>query len=114
MSILDNDWLASVKVGDVVFTDSRWGGLRRMRVTKMTATQIVCGGERFKRTNGRRIGDSGYDVLYLLEFTPAKESAYQFQQAVNYLKVVTWAALPAAVVIEIAARVRSIPENAKK
>lgn len=49
-----SDYLATVKVGDVVFTES---GVE-LSVTRITRTQICCGSSRFRNTDGLRIGDT--------------------------------------------------------
>jgi O-acetylhomoserine/O-acetylserine sulfhydrylase-like pyridoxal-dependent enzyme len=69
---MSKEWLAEVKVGDTVY---RNGGLNRSyhstEVTKVTATQIVCGASRFRRSDGYAIGDTGYIRSRLVE--PTKE-----------------------------------------
>lgn len=65
----EKSWLASLKPGDPVAIGSHFQRVYLARVGRLTATQIVVGrpgmfdeGEtRFRKTNGRRIGDRSYD-----------------------------------------------------
>jgi hypothetical protein len=50
---------ADVKVGDVVVQSDGLGGrLRRVTVDKVTSKEVVSNGIRYRRDNGRGIGDS--------------------------------------------------------
>ena len=50
--------LENVKVGDVVIEHCRWENVIAT-VTKVTATQIVIGGDRYKKKDGYLIGCAG-------------------------------------------------------
>ncbi len=73
---MTNEWLISLKVGDRVLIES--GSFSKnylfKNVIKITPTQIIVGNdeykERFRRQDGRRVGDSGYSRGYLVEQTP--------------------------------------------
>lgn len=58
-------WLAGLKVGDRVSE-----GDYIARVTKVTATQIACGGIRFNRRTGKLIGSHGFRARWVRPVTP--------------------------------------------
>ncbi len=53
---MDNDWLANLKVGDEVIVSCGWGDGRSKKVGRITATQIVVGGYRYRRSSGAECG----------------------------------------------------------
>ncbi len=73
---MNNEWLKNLKIGDRVLIES--GSFSRSyqfkNIIKITPTQIIVGNdeykERFRRMDGRRIGDSGYTRGCLVEQTP--------------------------------------------
>lgn len=78
---MSREWLVGVKVGDTAYRD---GGLNRtyhaMEVTKVTATQIVCGNSRFRRIDGYAVGETGYIRCRLVE--PTEEVVNQHRAQV--------------------------------
>lgn len=64
-----DDWLKDVKAGDGVC--ETWRTTQDIRVVdRVTATQIVCGGRRFRRNGGYRIGAGRWDSSRLQQLTP--------------------------------------------
>lgn len=53
------EWLASLKPGDKVAICTGYYGCRVDAVSRVTNTQIVVGASRFRKVNGRRVGDTG-------------------------------------------------------
>lgn len=72
------DWLANLAVGDEVIVshggfDSRHPGHLK-RVERITATQIIIGADRWRKSDGRMIGNGIYGRS-LLEPTPKRRQA---------------------------------------
>lgn len=85
--------LENIQAGDTAYMSiGHYGTLHKLTVTKVTATQIVCSdGERYKRTNGYRIGDhSRWSTPTLSPATPEIEAEYQRQQNLSRLKAINW------------------------
>lgn len=53
-------WLESLKVGDEVALSDNWHEYSIMKVTKVTATQIVTKYGRYRKKDGFLVGGSGY------------------------------------------------------
>lgn len=83
-------YLASLKEGDVVYRDAGANSLDRVRVARVTATQIVLiTGGRYNRTTGRSIGTSaGWDRSNIRLPSPAVRAEWQRKYLAN------WAANP--------------------
>lgn len=64
------DWLNKLKVGDTVIVSAGWQGDRLGKVERVTATQIVVGGSRYRKVNGNIVGAQGYSREGLYEATP--------------------------------------------
>ena len=71
--------LGNVKVGDKLYYDNRWNEFIVI-VTRVTATQVVCGKQHFAKTNGKLIGQGRWDCIYAL---PATESIIKRLKAVG-------------------------------
>jgi hypothetical protein len=57
--------LSACKVGDSLFIDERWGYSGRiLKIDRLTATQAICGDERFRLDTGKRHGSSGWHSVY--------------------------------------------------
>ena len=56
--IVMRESLENVKVGDVVIEHCRWDNVIAT-VTKVTATQVVIGGDRYRKKDGYLIGSAG-------------------------------------------------------
>lgn len=59
--------LEDVKEGDVlILRNCGWGvSLRKMVVTKVTKTQIVCGDTRYNKRTGYEVGSDSYSRSYI-------------------------------------------------
>lgn len=67
-----------VKIGDVFFTNSNGfkSYLERNIVDKVTNTMFMCGSLRFKKKDGRSLGDSCWSFKIASKATPEKEADY--------------------------------------
>jgi hypothetical protein len=66
-------WLEDVKVGDEVFASYGGGWSRQLtlrKVERVTPTQIVVSGTRYRRKDGRVVGASTWTREWLQEATP--------------------------------------------
>jgi len=59
------NWIESLKVGDKVLD-----GDNLIEVTAVHKLHVVCGGTKYKKTSGRRVGSSGYYSGYIRDATP--------------------------------------------
>ena len=68
----EHEWLNNLKPGDQVICRSTGiGSMDVVRtVSRVTATQIIVGSEKYRKVNGRRMGDSGWYSSWLKEATP--------------------------------------------
>lgn len=69
----EHEWLNNLKPGDqVICRSTSIGSMDVVRtVSRVTATQIIVGSERYRKVNGRRVGDSsGWHSSWLKEATP--------------------------------------------
>lgn len=62
----EQEWLNSLKPGDEVLVGGRWDD-RIDKVGRVTATQIVVGGTKYRKSNGRRVGATGFRIGYISE-----------------------------------------------
>lgn len=74
-------WLESLKEGDQVILVT-YKGTYLQKVQRLTATQVLIGGNKFNRRTGRIVGGSMYDHTSIREPTPelvekAKLCSYQ-------------------------------------
>lgn len=94
------EWLSTLKPGDKVIR--RGTGIGSMdevvTVGRVTATQVIVGSEKYRKVNGRRIGDSGWNSHWLKEATPKllESIAYQKRHLAlsRRLQDTRWAKLP--------------------
>lgn len=72
-------YLASLKEGDVVYRESRANSLDRVRVSRITRTQIILiTGGRYNRTTGYSIGTSaGWDRSVIMLPSPEVKAKWQ-------------------------------------
>lgn len=49
-------WLSQLKVGDEVAVDYGFGNVRIESITRVTATQITAEGDKYRRSDGRKMG----------------------------------------------------------
>jgi hypothetical protein len=86
--------VAELRAGDRAIGASVHGK-RVLTVTKVTATQVVCGDLRFRRRDGRGLG-GGYGVAFLRAATPEAVEAVECEEAARRLATVkagAWARL---------------------
>lgn len=112
----DNKWLESLKVGDEVAIVSS-GGWSRMyrfaRVERLTNTQIIVAGTRFKRRNGEEVGH-GYRGDSLEEATAELKAEVEAERkrnnALALLRDVRWRDLNNETMLAVAELVRKAQE----
>lgn len=56
----DNDWLQNLKVGDTVLVPDGRDNETPALISRATATQIVAGGCKYRRCDGRKRGSDSY------------------------------------------------------
>ena len=74
-------YLTSLKDGDVVYRESGANGVERVRVSRITRTQIILvTGGRYNRTTGVTIGStSGWERSVIMQPTPQIKAKWQRQ-----------------------------------
>jgi len=60
-------WIENLKVGDKVLCDDNL-----IEVTAIHKLHIVCGGSKFKKLNGQKVGSTGWYSSYIREATPER------------------------------------------
>lgn len=96
-------WLQAVKAGDTVLRSQAFTGEVDVVVDRVTATQIVIGSVRFRRSDGYAIGARGWDRTRLIEPTPQALEAARRNRMVAALHAMTprWKTLPTDVLEQI-------------
>lgn len=56
--------LENIKVGDVVIERCRWR-IKLAKVTRVTATQVVIGENRYRKEDGRLVGSGPWDLRWI-------------------------------------------------
>ena len=90
---MDNkEWLSNLKTGDPVYIDgsNNLGGYKRIeKVSRVTKTQIVIGGLKFRKDDGTKVGDRWFTTR--IEFpTPERHNEVRKQALIWRLKKVPW------------------------
>lgn len=69
---MDKQWLASLKVGDLVaYREGYVSGVVAVApIDRMTATQFQVGPRKFRRTDGKLVGSSSWNAQWLKQPTP--------------------------------------------
>lgn len=75
----NQDWLNSLKAGDEVMIPSRYSAPSIVKVDRVTATQIIVGGSRYRRNSGYRVGNSSWDFSYISAPTQKGREAAEAQ-----------------------------------
>lgn len=97
----ERDWLAGLKVGDRVATTRHGGcGYALFRVTRVTPTQIVVGGQRYNRKTGGQVGAGGWGRS-LIEPTEKIRAACRRDALLSKLAQFDYRALPTATLEEL-------------
>jgi hypothetical protein len=77
-AIVNNEWLQSLKAGDKVLVSS-YGGEEVVTITRVTATQLIIARGlaeyRYRKADGRRVGDDVWHPSRLFQATPEKIAA---------------------------------------
>lgn len=69
---MDNDWLNRLSTNDKVITHHN-GYYKIKQVERLTKTQIILnGGDRFRKSNGYKIGEGQWSFTTLIKPTPEK------------------------------------------
>ena len=63
--MFDNDWLEGLKVGDSVAVPTDFSGYLLTTITGETATRWKIDSSAYDKKTGKRIGSSGWHVVYL-------------------------------------------------
>ena len=72
---MENEWLQKLKIGDEVYVDGPYGSVGSVRkVTRITKTMIIIAfsgryDQRYKRNNGRGVGEWTYNQGTIRELT---------------------------------------------
>lgn len=78
-------WLEELKPGDPVIFDNGSRLLRLFKVDRLTKLYIVVGEHRFRKDNGRRVGDSMWGYTQIIEPTPERLAAIKRRQLIGYI-----------------------------
>lgn len=79
----DNSWMKDLKVGDRVVTKFQGFGKPRYEITtvkRTTATQILCGHGRFRKSDGMSIGSTGWNRTWLFRPATADDESNEQEQ----------------------------------
>lgn len=67
------DWLNDLKVGDAVVVSVGHSGEAIRSIERTTATQFIVDGERYRRNDGRQVGETGFHIPRLLRRPTAED-----------------------------------------
>lgn len=98
----EQSWIDALKAGDTVYFGDYDSG-RLCRVDRVTATQVIIGELRFRRSDGRRVGADTWDRIRLLEATPERIAAIRRAALVMRIRRVSWKDQPDDVLSAVAA-----------
>jgi hypothetical protein len=62
--------MKNIKVGDIVIHSYGFNSQRLLKVTKLTATQVVCGDSRFRRVGGSAVGGAAFHTSFIVPVAP--------------------------------------------
>ncbi len=108
-----NGWLEHLEAGDEVIVRGGWdraGEVRR--VDRLTATQIVVGKSRYRRTDGYQVGSSGYRTARIEEATPERRELAEQSRRCAEVRYRLAQAVPAALSSEKWAAILAILDTA--
>lgn len=71
---MQTDWLNDLKVGDTVLVCKRYG-TTPTKVDRITATQIILGELRFKKSTGKLITSDQWSTIHIQQATPERTQA---------------------------------------
>lgn len=91
-------WLAGLKAGDTVGVSNR----TMARVTRVTATMIVCEHSKFRRTTGWIIGGSSLDHHWIHPITEELRDKIYRAKLVHELTRVDWSKVPTGTLQQVA------------
>jgi hypothetical protein len=102
----DSTWLESLKPGDEVVCVSLFGyAMSILPVERVTATQIVVGGDRYRRKDGEKTGADQWNRAYLRQPDDATRQRIRKSDLSNRLQRKAWGALPLETMEAVAALV---------
>ena len=78
----DYDWLNDLKPGDKAIRCSTGIGALDTVITveRVTPTQIIVGSDKYRKANGRRLGDSGWHSCWLQQATQERVERINYQK----------------------------------
>jgi len=89
----EQEWLDSLKPGDRVIVCGRWANSLRT-VERLTKTQIVLKGSKFRKSDGGLVGADSYNYAYLRSPTEQRVNDIMHQRACDKIGKVAWKVLP--------------------
>jgi hypothetical protein len=95
-----NDWAQSLKPGDHIAMRRGYGyaTYQLLTVDRVTASQVVCGGYRFRKDTLRLVGGSSrYDSVYMLPATQEVRDAAEARELRDWLNGLTRTIVPLSV-----------------
>jgi hypothetical protein len=72
----DHEWLASLKAGDEVLADDRWHPTIDT-VERVTATQIIAGNRRFRKSDGYALGRDSWSRVRIRPVTQKDRDRFE-------------------------------------
>lgn len=103
------DWLNDLKPGDKAIRCSTGIGVLDTVITveRVTPTQIIVGSDKYRKANGRRLGESQWHSCWLRQATPERIEKINYSKRhlllSRKLEDVQWRSLPLPVLEVIAA-----------
>jgi hypothetical protein len=81
-----NEWLKSLKEGDDVLVEgSRMSNPAIRKIDRLTKTQFIIGKSRYRRRDGRRIGDDEWTFVYIKQADDMARARIGRLRAINFL-----------------------------
>lgn len=89
---MSDEWLKAVGVGTEVAISSDFGyrSYRRAVIERITPTQIVIGQSKYRRADGRKIGDGSWERSYLLEMTDDIRETIEVERLAQLIQKTNW------------------------
>jgi hypothetical protein len=105
-----SDWLEDLKPGDRVIVDSGFFGPTLRTVERVTATQILVGQSRYRRSSGSPVGGDPWARNYLREATPECVAQVRQRSLAERLAKTKWSEYPLERLEAVAALLKDAPK----
>jgi hypothetical protein len=112
---IDKVWLENLKVGDKVALRYGWNGIAIISVIKVTATQIQTNSGKYRRRDGRQIGETGRFNLNSIEpYTDVIRAEIEEKRMLRAIAEIEFKKLPIETIKQVLAIVEPVIEQQEK